>query len=232
MISLLLLDLDGVIVFELAPPYVIEMEIILLHQLIDDVLREIEVPVVILTHRSRAEAKVILQSAGIQDVVAGIIAAEDIFKAACLSQPWRLFRDGLRKSWALATVERRYGINRQNIAFIDDRQDNITDMMSNSVGLAILAPSGIIADGSGIESFDIGQMIQTLKEWSGSPSFVSLRPRHFSIEDWSRTGIHTGYSARHIFNHTRHYIGRMRRNFLKFLPHRASGRLTSENTHE
>ena len=82
MISLLLLDLDGVVVYEVAPPRVEKLELILLHDLLVNTLQAVGVPVVVLTHRSRAEATVILGSAGLEKDVAGIMAAEDILNAA------------------------------------------------------------------------------------------------------------------------------------------------------
>src|SRR4051812_39559461 len=124
MISLLLLDLDGVIVYEMAPPRVQKLELILLHDLLVNALQELGVPVVVLTHRSRAEAAVILGSAGLEKSVAGIMAAEDNLNAAFVyGTPWQLLRKGLRKSWALPAIERRYRVDRKNIAFIDDRLD-------------------------------------------------------------------------------------------------------------
>ena len=78
MISLLLLDLDGVVAIEMVPPQVARLEIILLHELLHEMLSGISVPVVVLTHRSRAEANLILQLAGLTSKeVAGVIAAED-----------------------------------------------------------------------------------------------------------------------------------------------------------
>ena len=78
MISLLLLDLDGVVVYEAAPPHVEAVELILLHDLLDNALQGLGIPVVVLTHRSRAEAAVILRSARLERGLAGVIAAEDI----------------------------------------------------------------------------------------------------------------------------------------------------------
>ena len=113
MISLLLLDLDGVVAIEIVPPQVARLEIILLHEsLLHEMLSGISVPVVILTHRSRAEANLILQLAGLTSKeVAGVIAAEDILRAAVKSsRRWLLLRHGLKKSWILPDVEKRYGV--------------------------------------------------------------------------------------------------------------------------
>lgn len=209
MTSLLLLDLDGVVVMEVAPPHVLKLEIILLHELLDEILCSIGVPVVVLTHRSRAEAYLILQSAGLTSrAVAGVCAAEDILKAALKSgRRWFLLWHGLKKSWILAEVERRYGVARRDIAFVDDKHDNLEDMLRNGIGLAILAPSGIAADGSTIVSFDFRQMVRLLKGSKGgrTPDIVTLAPQQISVERWSRTGVGTTHTSRHIFNQARRY---------------------------
>jgi hypothetical protein len=163
MISLLLLDLDGVVVYEMVPPHVKKRELILLHDLLVNGLQAVGVPVVVLTHRSRAEAAVILDSAGLYKDVTGLMAAEDILSAAlAYGTLWQLLRKGLRKSWALPAIERRYRVDRKNIAFIDDRLDNIEDLVGNGVGLALHAPSGINNDGS-IITFDFQQVAGMLR---------------------------------------------------------------------
>ncbi len=47
MISLLLLDLDGVVVYEMVPPHVKKRELILLHDLLVNGLQAVGVPVVV-----------------------------------------------------------------------------------------------------------------------------------------------------------------------------------------
>jgi hypothetical protein len=217
MTSLLLLDLDGVVVIELAPPHVAKLEIILLHELMDEILSNIDVPVVVLTHRSRAEANLILQSAGLTNrEVATVIAAEDILKAALKSgRRWRLLRHGLKKSWVLPEVERRYGVARRDMAFIDDRHDNLEDMLGNGIGLAILAPSGMTVDGLNLVSFDFKQMVCLLENWKGErvPHILTLVSHEISIERWCRTGVGTDQRSQHIFNKARRY-GRMIRSLV------------------
>ena len=213
MISLLLLDLDGVVVYEMAPPRVQKLELILLHDLLVNELKALGVPVVVLTHRSRAEAAIILGSAGLEKGVAGIMAAEDILNAAfAYGTPWKLLRIGLRKSWALPAIERRYRVNRKNIAFIDDSLDNIEDLVGNGVGIALHAPSGIKDDGSLI-SFHFEQVIRVLRDWNGHPAppFPSITPRIVAPSEWYRTGVSTGTSARSPFNRVRRF-GRSLRN--------------------
>jgi hypothetical protein len=217
MTSLLLLDLDGVVVIEIAPPHVAKLEIILLHELIDEILGNIHVPIVGLTHRSRAEANLILQSAGLTDrEVAAVIAAEDILKAALKSgRRWLLLRHGLKKSWILPEVEKRYGVARRDIAFIDDRHDNLEDMLENGIGLAILAPSGMAIDGLNLVSFDLKQIVRLLEDWKGErvPHILTLASREISIERWRRTGVGTNQGSQHIFNKARRY-GRMIRSLV------------------
>jgi hypothetical protein len=215
MISLLLLDLDGVVVYEMAPPRVKKQELILLHDLLVNALQAVGVPVVVLTHRSRAEAAVILGSAGLEKGVAGLMAAEDILNAAfAYGTPWQLLRKGLRKSWALPAIERRYRVDRKNIAFIDDRLDNIGDLVGNGVGIALHAPSGINDDGSLI-SFDFGQAVRMLREWNGDLTLpiLSIAPRIVTESELSRTGISTGIFTMSPFNRARRY-GRSLRQLL------------------
>ncbi|WP_428488731.1 HAD family hydrolase [Rhodopila sp.] len=215
MISLLLLDLDGVIVFEMAPPYVKKLELVLLHDLLVNALEALGVPVVVLTHRSRAEAAVILDSAGLRKGVAGLMAAEDILSAAfAYGTPWQLLRKGLRKSWALPAIERRYQVDRKNMAFIDDRLDNIQDLVGSGVGIALHAPSGIDGDGSLI-SFDFGQIVHVLRDChnDSAPRIVSIVPRLVAQSEWYRTGINTGSFAMSPFNRLR-LFGRSLRNLL------------------
>jgi hypothetical protein len=215
MISLLLLDLDGVVVYEMAPPRVKKLELILLHDLLANALQAVGVPVVVLTHRSRAEAAVILGSAGLEKGVAGLVAAEDILNAAfTYGTPWQLLRKGLCKSWALPAIERRYRVDRKNIAFIDDRLDNIEDLVGNGVGIALHAPSGITDDGS-LVSFDFEQAVRMLREWNGdrTPPILSIAPRIVTESESSRTGIGTGTFTMSPFNRARRY-GRSLRQLL------------------
>jgi hypothetical protein len=207
---LLLLDLDGVVVLEMAPPHVENLEIVLLHEFLDEVLRDLGVPVVVLTHRSRAEANRILQSAGLTEKeLTGVVAAEDIFFAALRSgSPWQLLRRGLKKSWALSVVERRYGVARERIAFIDDRLDNLEDLLAHGIGLALHVPSGIEPDGSSLVSFDFHQVVRLLKDWNGGrpvQNIVEVDPRSIEMNSWCRTGLDTRRPGRNPFNLMRRY---------------------------
>jgi hypothetical protein len=154
-----------------------------------------------------------LSSAGLQKGVAGLVAAEDILSAAfAYGTPWQLLRKGLRKSWALPAIERWYGVDRKNIAFIDDRLDNIHDLVGSGVGIALHAPSGINEDGSLI-SFDFEQVVRVLRDWNGdsAPPFLSITPRIIAPTEWYRTGVSTGTLTMSPFNRVRRF-GRSLRN--------------------
>jgi hypothetical protein len=162
--------------------------------------------VVIVTHRSRAEARTILQLAGLtlSTSVAGIVAAEDILNAALrLGKPWQLLRRGLCKSWSLSVVEKRYGIARSKFAFVDDKIENLTDMLDHGVGLALHAPSSFAPDGSSLVSFDFEQIDHALEQWGGAAPVRGIVPMPSSNRerrDWRHTGLNTQRQSRHPFN--------------------------------
>jgi hypothetical protein len=217
MTSLLLLDLDGVVAYEIGPPLFVRLEIIVLHELLDKVLHNIGVPVVVVTHRSRTEAHLILKSAGLtRGEFADVLTAEDILTAALKSrQRWRLLQLGLRKSWILPEVETRHKVARRDIAFIDDRLDNLEDMRASGIGLGLLAPSGVSDDGSKLISFDINQIGSLLKDWNyqGTPHILTLAAREINVEQWCRTGLSTESAPLQTINRIRACGRIMRRLF-------------------
>lgn len=203
--SLLLLDLDGVVVYEAAPPHVETLEIILLHDLLVTLLEGLELPVVVLTHRSRAEAAHIIEAAGIRRYVSDIFVAQDLLHMAFRSgRPWRLFHKGLAKSWILPLVEKKYKLNRRSFVFIDDRLDNLRDLLDHGIGLAIHAPSQV-SDDNTLISFDFQQTVDLIKRWDGTPrpDVVAITPRQIRAEHWSRTGLNTRVKSRSLFNDMR-----------------------------
>ncbi len=200
--SLLLLDLDGVVVFECGPPLLETLEILRLHQGLAGRLAAIEAPVVVLTHRSRREARHILHVAGVADgALAGLIAAEDLFVAGLRHAPVALFSRGLRKSLILPVLERRYGTPRARFALIDDRLDNLRDLLGVGIGLGLLAPSAI--DGDRLETFDFNQATSYFAAWATGErpgGLVPLTASLLLVENWRRTGLDTTRRGRHVFN--------------------------------
>jgi hypothetical protein len=206
--TLLLLDLDGVVVFEAEPPRLAAVEILLLHDLLGDLLKQASAPVVVVTHRSKAEARRILEAAGLNSgVLSGIMAAEDLFWAGLRHQgPFRLARKGLRKSLILPVVEKQFGVPRDRMALIDDRLDNLEDMLEHGLGLALLAPSLMEESGHSITSFDVNEALDAFRSWGGNGRreiIVRLTAREFAVDPWRKTGLNTQRQGRHLFNLTR-----------------------------
>jgi FMN phosphatase YigB (HAD superfamily) len=202
--ALLLVDLDGVVVFECGAPFADRLEIFRLHKNLPELLGQVDAPVVILTHRSRAEARRILHAAGVAtDLVAGIVAAEDLFLAGLRGGLGRMAKHGLRKSLILPAVEAKFDVDRRRVAFIDDRATNLDDLLECGLGLAMLAPSRIGADRKTLHSFDFSEALDAFRQWraSGSPrSLVKLSDRQAELENWQRTGLCTTREGRHAFN--------------------------------
>ena len=202
--TLLLLDLDGVVVFEAEPPHLATAEILLLHEVLAEVLGQLQAPVVVVTHRSRAEAQRILEAAQLHTgVISQLVAAEDIFRAGLKHHGvFHVARRGLRKSLVLQVVEERFGIARARMAFIDDRLDNLQDMLASGIGLAMLAPS-LIHSGDSLISFDVNEAIAAFKTWGGMgrrETVLELTARTITVDPWRKTGLNTRRQGRHFFN--------------------------------
>lgn len=221
--GLLFLDLDGVVVFESGPPLLPQLEILRLHARLGALLRDVPGPVVILTHRSQAEARRILLAAGLEpERIAGLLAAEQLLRAGLrYGGPQGLIRWGLRKSWVLPLAEERFGVPRAQAAFIDDRLDNLQDLLGQGLGLALHAPSAVAADGGGLVSFALEEALNSVAEWhagqGGPGQLVSLAPHALPLAGWQRTGLHTRREGRHLFNLARR-IGRMARQPFRSVP--------------
>ena len=165
----------------------------------------IAAPTVILTHRSRAEAKRILQAADLPGTaVAGVVAAEDLFLAAIRGPFWfSAVRRGLRKSLILPTIEQRFQTPRARMAMIDDGIGNLRDLTTCGLGLALHAPSALGPGGTTLVSFNFDEAARVLKSWTGKEqgkAIRSLAPREASVRPFQRTGITTTREAHHAFN--------------------------------
>lgn len=217
---LLLLDLDGVVVLESGPPLCEQLEIIALHDLIADSIAKLDAPVVVLTHRSRAEARRILAAAGLQKpVLSGIMAAEDLFLSGFRHRRvGRLMRGGLRKSLILPEVERRYGVKRGQMALIDDRIDNVEDMVKAGLGLVMHAPSAIGPDEKSIVTFDFASALDVFRQWTREGqhgAVINLPPVMLAADVARRTGHSTARDSDHFFNRARRVASVFRRRLTK-----------------
>ncbi|ONG58951.1 hypothetical protein BKE38_01135 [Pseudoroseomonas deserti] len=220
--ALLFLDLDGVVVFETGAPLLPQQEILRLHPGLGPLLQALPGQVAVLTHRSGAEARRILEAAGIDpERLAGLLAAEELFRAGWKhGGPLGLIRHGLQKSWVLPLAEERFGVPREHAAFIDDRMDNLRDLLAKGLGLALHAPSAISRDGRGLVSFDMGAALEEVARWRRGERpgpLVTLSPQLVPLGDWQRTGLHTRKQGRHVFNAARR-IGRAMRHPFRSLP--------------
>lgn len=217
--GLLLLDLDGVVVFESGPPLLEALEILRLHDGLTTLLDGLDMPVVVLTHRSRREAAQILQAAGVEvSRLGGIMAAEELLRAGLKHGGVAgVVRHGLRKSWILPLIEERFGISRKDIAFIDDRLENLQDLLAHGLGLALHAPSDVVAARRALVSFDFAEALERIAEWREGRlggGIVALPAREYSVLEWRRTGLHTRRQGRHVFNMARR-VGRAMRETLR-----------------
>jgi hypothetical protein len=213
MIQMLLLDLDGVLVFEAEPPLVAATELLLLHEAPASDIAALEMPVVVLTHRSRREAAHILQAAGLVQTLSGVLAAEDVFLAGGRRAPLRMLTKGLRKDLVLSVVEQKFGVDRSRIAFIDDRIDNLEDLVRAGLGFAIHAPSYQTTDQSVLITFDLGEACQAIRTWDATTPqsrLISLPPRRLALSPSHRTGLSTTAHRHHLFNLARR-VGRILR---------------------
>ena len=203
---LLLLDLDGVVVVESRPPLCETLEIAVPHDTdAEKILAKLDIPVVVLTHRSRAQARGIVAATGLQKSIAGIIAAEDILIASIRhGMVGKLLKHGLRKSFSLPEIERRFGLERSRMAFIDNHGGNIDDMARAGLGLVMLAPFEIAPDNSSIITFDFAAASEILSSWTRA-QFMDTVVRLPPITVAGDVIRHTGHTvpARSLFDRVR-----------------------------
>lgn len=201
----LLLDLDGVLVHEVAATPTAQAEVLRLHQGLSQHLAQVRTPIFILTHRSRAEAKQILSALEIApELITETFSANDLVWAAMRRRQFRsVVTAGLLKRLILGDLATRHGHRPADVAFVDDRKVNIDDMAGAGVGLTLLAPTGQSADGSLI-SFDFAEVLQRLanfaKDRQTGGGVHPLTPRTVELGSWARTGISTRSTQRSIFN--------------------------------
>ena len=200
---LLLLDLDGVVVLESGPPLCETLQILVLHEQLVAQLARLGMPTYVLTHRSRSEALRILEAAGVPESgLAGVFAAEDIFFSAIRhGLAFTVLRHGLRKSLILPELKRRSGIGRSRTILIDDRKDNVQDMLDSGVGLVLHAPSEIAADGRSFVTFDFEEAVQAITGWTAeTPTVITQRGLRLEPGHVRHSGMNTRAQARHVFN--------------------------------
>lgn len=170
---LLLLDLDGVTVLRVTEPGRKQATVVVQPTLIDAV-SDLGFRVVILTHRSRAEAEQIVRA-----IVADaakmplILAAEDLVKAAVRDgRIFKLLRQGIQKAFAVPYLERVCGVSRERMAVLDDNEGNIRTMIAAGVGLKVLTPTALLNE-QVVRTFRSDVLLELLNDWRHSTCVVS-----------------------------------------------------------
>ncbi len=216
--QLLLLDLDCVTVFGLNGKEGILESLLLLHPDIVQSLEKIDIPVVLLTHRSKKDAIYIQKQLALRGVVfAGLICSQDLFHCAIRNFKLRhLFMVGLSKSLSLNKLEQDFGVDRSGMVLIDDREENLLDLLNVGLMNGILAPftePDAKTDQSVLSTFDFNEAIKYLQsENLVSSPIIRLKPcmRYVSelekIGEISHTDIGLLESMRKLANKLRVFI--------------------------
>ncbi len=165
--SLLLIDLDGVLVTGGNGDSRIGQEILRVHPNLAAELDAFTFPIAILTHRSRHEAHQLIATLGLETgKLAGVFSANDIvFSDLSVNGFFSLLYRGSRKSRILPSIFRRLNVHAANIAFIDDKRGNVEDMAAHGVGLAVKVPSARLQDKNNLLTFDLSDALSRIQAW-------------------------------------------------------------------
>jgi hypothetical protein len=131
-----------------------------------------------------------------------------------------LFRYGLQKSAILPVIERRFGVQREHMALIDDQLKNLEDLRARGLGLALHAPSAFSTNGQSIITFDFAETIDAFRSWRAgqrSQTMVALQPCEYRLEPWRRTGLNTRREKHRVF-HVARKLGSATRRLLASSP--------------
>ena len=164
---LLLFDLDGVLVTAGVGDTQAGREIIRIHPELDGLLQPFDFPVGVLSHRSRREVSQILDVLRFDSLDSRFVfSANDIaFGNPTPGRIVSLLRHGARKSRILAQLFSRYGIEPNDVIFIDDREENVDDMARAGVGLAIHVPAARL-ENDRILTYAPEELVETIGAWA------------------------------------------------------------------
>jgi hypothetical protein len=214
-----LLDIDGVLVYEAEVGNGRRTEVLRLHPDLTTCMKQLNGPVFIVTHRSRREAHQILSCVGMHVARIGhLFAADEIVRCAIKRGRWRsLFQHGLRKSFILPELSHHYGIDPARLCFVDDRLSNIHDMAAAGVGLCLLAPQTCHDIGT-LTTFRFQEIVDRFRAWTesidersnASGRIIELAECRRAVDDWCRTGVTTTQTAHSMFNAARRLGNRAR----------------------
>jgi len=217
--KLLLIDLDGVLVTDGDGDTKIGSEILIVHPKLSEKLKNLNLPVAVVTHRTRREADQILTALNIsKEFLVGVFSANDIvFSALAKGRLRILLRQGSLKSLVLSRINEKLNIQTSSMAFIDDRMANIEDMRSCGVGMTIHVPKARLLESDVMETFNIDEAITSLQEWSNENDGIScvqrsinLKPVIKKIDNSCRSGVIMKRHKSDFYGMTRSFIHRTR----------------------
>ena len=168
-VKMLLLDLDCVTIYGGNPRDGLDSKIRLLHPDLSNEISKLALPVVMLTHRSKQDADYIRDKLAALNInIQDLVSSRELF----LSALWRfkfaeLIKTGLSKSYALDWLERRHAVGRDQMVLIDDRRENLQELINAGAQKGILAPfvdKSDDKDTPALVSFKFGQLQELLSE--------------------------------------------------------------------
>jgi hypothetical protein len=145
--AILLIDFDEVLVTRLSVSSD-EETIVMIQPLAAKRLKAFSGQFLFLTHRTRKEAlQIVNRIEGFQSFAEDVVAADDIIRAALLTgQIFSLLRHGIEKKLYLRSAKRKYGLEPQRFAILDDNPANVDGILTGGGGLGLLAPKPEITD--------------------------------------------------------------------------------------
>ena len=167
--EMLLLDLDCVTIYGGNPRDGLDSKIRLLHPELGNEISKLKIPVVLLTHRSRQDADYIRKQLETYNVsITDLVSSRELFLAALYRLKFAdLLKTGLSKSYALDWLEKRYSISREYMVLIDDRRENLQELLNAGMRKGILTPftdnSADFSDPA-LVSFRFGQLHELLEK--------------------------------------------------------------------
>ena len=220
---LLLLDLDGVLVSDGEGDTCVGKEILCIHPGLKNYLRTLDFPVAVLTHRSRKEASQIVKTLELDGVeLLEVFTANDIaFRRLTPGRFLSLLRFGARKSRIIPYIQARWKVNPEDIAFVDDRKENVIDMVRVGVGLGVHVPAArFLGDQRTVSTFDMEDLMAQIQDWSDSKGqkgsgarMISLKPIQIPQQQGMFSGVVMQESGLQIFKRIRG----LRRLFKRFI---------------
>lgn len=208
--SLILFDLDGVLVSDGNSDTNVGSEIIYIHPPLVERLVSDGYDVALLTHRTKNEAHQIMIAAGLEHLRA--YSVNDIFFASLKKGNFlEVFTKGNKKSYVLKDVCQQFNIAARDIIFIDDRLHNVKDLSDAGIGLGVHVVSAVVS-GDRLKSFDTDSLLALIKKFDSdqrlveNSGIIQLAAHMSSAETIIRTSIILRREISDYFGHLRDLI--------------------------